>query len=550
MLVDDVESVVQRVHQVPVPTEVQVVNHLVGRAEAARVVVDTEDGQVAPPAARPLLVGSLCTIYEVLQRLQLYVSHCAEVEVLALVVTSLIVHCRSNRVAGEVVVREPTCSTRSNEIVVHEVVAVAIIKRYARIGAQHVRQVVGILVADLHALALRVLEVQVLTNLQHIHVAHAVNHVLRVQTEGETTIVRLHRAAEDTVLILVADTGRELRPFVTARNVDGVVGNDGVLVAELLNPVRTLVRTVAVSSQQVGINIARPVVQTATGIRAHQVHDIHVLLCIQHLGHLVHVLPTHVTVVAHLYSSFLTLLGGDENHTVSSRRTVDGSRGSVLQHVDTLDVGRVQRVDVAAGHTVDDVDRSGAAVRTCTTDVDFESVTRLTRSCLDGDTRCLALQCAEGLGGVQLGDVLTFHFQCSTGDQLLLLDTVTYDHHFLQCLVVFLKSNSQRALVSNDDFLRRVTDVADDQRCAGLHIEREITVEIGNRTITCTLLHHRGSDHRAHGVDNSTCHFAVLLHCLNSIHSRLSHCLRGTEQSGDCHCAHHQGCFSKVLIHT
>ena len=51
----------------------------------------------------------------------------------------------------------------------------------------------------------------------------------------------------------------------------------------------------------------------------HQVHHFHILFGVEGLGHLVDVLPTDVAIVAHLYLSFLTLLGGDEDHTIGSR---------------------------------------------------------------------------------------------------------------------------------------------------------------------------------------------------------------------------------------
>ena len=178
MVQAQIEAVVQSVDQVPVPSEREVVGGLVGIAEATRVVMDTEYREVAPPTARPLLVGHLSAVGEVLDGLHLNITHSIDVEALALVVASLVVNHCGNGVAGEVVVGEPAIGTRGVDIVPHEIVAIGIIHGNARIGAQHVGEVVGILVANLDTLALTMLEVQVLTNLDNIPVADSVDDML------------------------------------------------------------------------------------------------------------------------------------------------------------------------------------------------------------------------------------------------------------------------------------------------------------------------------------------------------------------------------------
>ena len=66
----------------------------------------------------------------------------------------------------------------------------------------------------------------------------------------------------------------------------------------------------------------------------------------------------HVAVVTDVGALGLAAtLGGDDDHTVGSLRTVDGGSGCVAEHVDALDVIGSHHRDVHTGDTVDDVVR-------------------------------------------------------------------------------------------------------------------------------------------------------------------------------------------------
>ena len=327
-----------------------------------------------------------------------------------------------------------------------------------------------------------------------------------------------------------------------------MAGCHSVLVADRLNPVCSFVGAVAIGSKEVSVNILFPCASLVARVDADEVHHVHILLGSQHLGQTVDIAPTHVAVVAHLDLTSLTLLSGHEDHTIGSSRTVDGAGCSVLQHVNTLDVGRVQVVDVTTGHTVDNVQRLRVTIGTSTTDRHLKAVTRLARYGLDGYTRALALKSAENLSGVQLCDVFTLYLNSSTSDQLLLLDTVTYDNHFVEQSVVFLKSDVVSTLVTNLDFLSLKADVRNNNRSTGIHVEREVTVEIGYNTVRGTFFCYTGSDDRALSVDYSTCNLLrCLLHVLYGV-SGIGFGRVAKSQQGEC--THHQRCLSKVLIHT
>ena len=125
--------------------------------------------------------------------------------------------------------------------------------------------------------------------------------------------------------------------------------------------------------------------------------DLHILLGIQQVRHLGHILYPIVTVVGYLDTSLATGFGGDQDHTIGGAGSVDGSGGSIFQHVDRFNVGGVQCVDVPAGHTVDHIQRSGVANGTQPTDVHLKPLSRHTGSLGDVHTGCIGLHCLKGI---------------------------------------------------------------------------------------------------------------------------------------------------------
>ena len=65
--------------------------------------------------------------------------------------------------------------------------------------------------------------------------------------------------------------------------------------------------------------------------------------------------------ICNLRAAFACAACGDDDDTVGASCTVDGRCRAVLEHVDALDVLRVDVADVGTGHTVDDYERSLAS---------------------------------------------------------------------------------------------------------------------------------------------------------------------------------------------
>ena len=132
---------------------------------------------------------------------------------------------------------------------------------------------------------------------------------------------------------------------------------------------------------------------------------------IKHLGVFLHQLSRENTTIFHLRFTRLAVLGRYQHDAVGRRSTIDGSCRRILQHLNTLDivgVDRVQRVTVHASHivisrcadawrcrrvgldrnAVDYIERGIATMRRCCpTDIDRDTRTRLSRALCSRHTR-------------------------------------------------------------------------------------------------------------------------------------------------------------------
>ena len=118
--------------------------------------------------------------------------------------------------------------------------------------------------------------------------------------------------------------------------------------------------------------------------------SLHPLACIHHiiLGDTTAV-GTQLDVGSHVQLTLLTLLGGNQDHTVRGAVTIEGCRSGVLQDRHRLDILRVQVRDVTTiGHTVEDIQRRAATIDgTDTTDTDRRILTRYTIGAVHLNTR-------------------------------------------------------------------------------------------------------------------------------------------------------------------
>ena len=141
-----------------------------------------------------------------------------------------------------------------------------------------------------------------------------------------------------------------------------------ILCADSVKPVCSLEAAVHDAVIKICIKSACPVNRRTSVVDIHHVHHIHPLLCIEKLRHLLNVLNAVESVVCNGVLAGLALSCGHENDTVRTTCTVDSAGCSIFKNVDAFDVRRVERVDIAACNTVDNVERLIRADGTHTTD--------------------------------------------------------------------------------------------------------------------------------------------------------------------------------------
>ena len=198
-------------------------------------------------------------------------------------------------------------------------------------------------------------------------------------------------------------------------------------------------------------------------------------------------------------------LGGDDNHTVRSARTVYRRGRSILEDLNGLNIIGVELVHTRGRrNTVNDIKRVvGRVQRTRTADT-HRSRSGWVTVRRDVHTRHFTLQCFHRvvlLLFLQVGGTDSGH---STGQVRFALRSITGHYHFFQQFAVFRHKHFQ--ILAGAHGLRGIAYVTDFQRRSIGHVQAEITVKIGNCSVGRAFLQYTGSDNRFARclVDNHT----------------------------------------------
>ena len=165
-------------------------------------------------------------------------------------------------------------------------------------------------------------------------------------------------------------------------------------------------------------------------------------------------------VVEDLAVSLLTGLGGDDDHTVTCLRAVDGGRSGVLENLDALYILRIDSAEAGHLEAVDNVQRIAGAtvIGRDTADADRSDGTRVSGGGNDLHTGSLAGECG---GDVVDGTVLerfAAHGRDGAGDVALALHTVTDDDGFFNHLGVLIHDDNEAGLIADGNLLLLVSD--------------------------------------------------------------------------------------------
>ena len=187
-------------------------------------------------------------------------------------------------------------------------------------------------------------------------------------------------------------------------------------------------------------------------------HD--VLVSVENVHTLGNGFCLQVTVVVHNSLTTLSVLRRDENYTVGTLRTVDGCRGSILQHRDVFDVVRRKVAQLTTLETVDnDQWRVVTRDRTATTNANQHFCVGRTVSRCDVHTGHLTSQGFRHVGDRNLHKVLSGDCSHRTRQVFLPAGTVTDDHNVVQRVVFVFKNHVDGCLSLDIHFFCFHTDV-------------------------------------------------------------------------------------------
>ena len=147
----------------------------------------------------------------------------------------------------------------------------------------------------------------------------------------------------------------------------------------------------------------------------------------------------------------LTLLGGDEHHTVGTARTVEGGRSGIFEHRDVFDVVGVDRREIAVvGNAVEDDEGVHLGIdRTETADADGGGGTGLTVVAGGLHAGHGAVEGARNVRYLTVLELLGAHRGGRTRERGFLRRAVGYYDRFVQVGVVPFEHYVHRAVLTN-----------------------------------------------------------------------------------------------------
>ena len=237
------------------------------------------------------------------------------------------------------------------------------------------------------------------------------------------------------------------------------------------------------------------------------------LLSIQIVEFLGDLAPTKGGVITDIVLAVGAFLGSDDDHTVGTTRTIDSGSRNVLQHLDALNIRRIQErqrikrsitglgTSTGGGRIIIDdetINHVEGFVTTrdtiTTTDADDAGSTRLTRGLCDVQTSHSTLQ-GTLYGIVLLAEHISIYRRDATGEFQTLLGTITHNHHFVEFAGVIYQRDLHGLLKIIDIHVEgTITHVFHTEGQRGLHLclEGEVTVIVGHDTLTLFTLYNHG----------------------------------------------------------
>ena len=220
-----------------------------------------------------------------------------------------------------------------------------------------------------------------------------------------------------------------------------------------------------------------------------------VVLCIltqviscTHIIFLQNIVKGYITVIGYIGSFLRTLLGGNDDNTIGSLRTIDGCCRSITKHVNRLDIFWRYNRNINSRDSIHYiVRRHGTRTESRSTTKGNGRRTVRIGSRRNHQTRNLTLKHLTWVCEHTLVQIFCLHGSNRRGDILTAHRTITYNYDLIQGRIIFLQNNlTVRTSLYR---LRCKSNVRELQLRPRLHIQGIVTIYIGNRTIVSTYLH-------------------------------------------------------------
>lgn len=161
--------------------------------------------------------------------------------------------------------------------------------------------------------------------------------------------------------------------------------------------------------------------------------------------------------------TLLAAFGRDQHNARSTARTVDCSRGSIFQNINTFNVARIDVNILRSGITVDDIQRIAAGrERVDAPHTDLHALTRSTACLTDFDTGNLARKCLRHGGGRsrEFAGLDAGYRACEVA---LAHRRIAYDEHVRDLLAVLLERDVEVRGAAHPDVVWFIPQVVDFQ---------------------------------------------------------------------------------------
>ena len=254
-------------------------------------------------------------------------------------------------------------------------------------------------------------------------------------------------------------------------------------------------------------------------INLHFIHDCHIFLGIQNSFLLPRILPTITEIIVYSRFSLAARLGSHQNHTVGCTGTINSSRSSIFQDFNRSNIRRVQIVDTTAHrHTIDNVQGVGTIYRTDTTNTNLRIRIRLTGRLCNLYAGNFTFQSIFYTGRLHQVQFIRIYFADSRCHYTFFLNTVTYNHHFVQRLCILYQCYFKRSSSIYSHFLWLKSYISKGKRCIGRSRQCEIAIQVSNSTIGSTFNYHIYSGQRF--IVRTTDHCTFYLYILGIYRSQ------------------------------